>query len=675
MHWLSLPVIGLCCIWFWNNFRLKNGYVNTLMKAIEQRQLNLDDIQFDITDSQIVATIDKTLKDDDEFKQLFALDLLDPLPLHPFKKTLLNLMESGSLEVRKQIINLAGSMPNILDNDVILNAADGDDEASAAAITVAVDRSLFQLADSLKQNLNSNNEHIKAASAVGLLRMKKHEIEAEKVLHDFLDVKDKHTTAVALYYLQTSDDLLPNETLTNLLLYPSFEIREAALKIAGNRQELSLLPGIISNLKSSEPANFARSSLAQFPADEVIISLADSLSDDSISKSLELGITRCLEDYPTKNTVRILQTLLTRTNTEIMVTVARSLLQIARSGNVPNEFLEPFLDEMKQLSRRFFELHMFHSTLSTQKNGMMIRDHLLYEQKKLIQVQLRLSILHIPNTPIESYIQYVLNNNKSHLPFVLEFLESSCNKDVRKLIVPLVDPDTDHVSIGQELFSDLPDSLDHYLKDWAESGHDWKSALAIQYLLESGKNDILETINWDNVDSTVYLAQLFKDLTADDIKIPLTKFQTETESTMYTILERTILLKSVDIFRNIPGKILTRIAQISHARRYELGEPIFKEDDEGDSMFVILEGSVSIHSGEKEIAQLEKGESLGEMALLDDEPRSADATAGQNTVLLKINQDGFYELMAGNAEIMKQIIRLLTGRVRDMNAKLDAAEK
>ena len=92
-------------------------------------------------------------------------------------------------------------------------------------------------------------------------------------------------------------------------------------------------------------------------------------------------------------------------------------------------------------------------------------------------------------------------------------------------------------------------------------------------------------------------------------------------------------------------------------------------------MFIILEGSVSIHSGEKEIAQLEKGESLGEMALLDDEPRSADATAGQNTVLLKINQDGFYELMAGNAEIMKQIIRLLTGRVRDMNAKLDAAEK
>ena len=141
---------------------------------------------------------------------------------------------------------------------------------------------------------------------------------------------------------------------------------------------------------------------------------------------------------------------------------------------------------------------------------------------------------------------------------------------------------------------------------------------------------------------------------------------------MYTILEKTILLKSVDLFRNIPGEILTRIAQISSAKRYEKGEPIFKEGDEGDSMFIIFDGSVSIHSGVKEIARLEKGSSLGEMALLDKEPRSADATAGQNVVLLKINQVGFYELMEGNSEIMKQIIRLLTGRIRDMNTKLEA---
>ena len=60
------------------------------------------------------------------------------------------------------------------------------------------------------------------------------------------------------------------------------------------------------------------------------------------------------------------------------------------------------------------------------------------------------------------------------------------------------------------------------------------------------------------------------------------------------------------------------------------------------------------------------------MALLDKEPRSADATAVQNIVLLKIDQIGFYELMEGNAEIMKQILLILTKRIRDMNTKLEA---
>ena len=72
-----------------------------------------------------------------------------------------------------------------------------------------------------------------------------------------------------------------------------------------------------------------------------------------------------------------------------------------------------------------------------------------------------------------------------------------------------------------------------------------------------------------------------------------------------------------------------------------------------------------------EIAELKKGASLGEMALLDNETRSADAIAKEDSVLLKINQDVFYELMESNADIMKQIIKLLTSRIRKANIKLE----
>ena len=157
--------------------------------------------------------------------------------------------------------------------------------------------------------------------------------------------------------------------------------------------------------------------------------------------------------------------------------------------------------------------------------------------------------------------------------------------------------------------------------------------------------------------------------------ITLKKFQKQTEKTMFTILEKTILLKTVDLFQNIPGELLSQVSQISKARNFAKDQTVFKEGDSGDSMFIVIKGRVAITKGDKEIASLEKGASLGEMALLDHEERSANAIAKEDSVLLKINQDVFYELMESNADIMKQIIRLLTSRIRNVNARLEESLK
>ena len=142
---------------------------------------------------------------------------------------------------------------------------------------------------------------------------------------------------------------------------------------------------------------------------------------------------------------------------------------------------------------------------------------------------------------------------------------------------------------------------------------------------------------------------------------------------MYSILEKTILLKSVDLFKNIPGDVLTRIAQISEEIYHSDEKLMFSEGDYGDSMYIVVDGNVRIHKGEHHIVTLGKSTVLGEMALLDQEPRSADATAEAETTVLKIAQDGFYELMAGNSEIMQQIIKMLSGRIRETNIKLQEA--
>ena len=82
-------------------------------------------------------------------------------------------------------------------------------------------------------------------------------------------------------------------------------------------------------------------------------------------------------------------------------------------------------------------------------------------------------------------------------------------------------------------------------------------------------------------------------------------------------------------------------------------------------MYIVMNGSVKIHIEDQHIATLGKGECLGEMALLDQDPRSADATVEENVILLKISGDAFYEIMNGNMDIMQGIVKLLTGRLRE----------
>ena len=86
---------------------------------------------------------------------------------------------------------------------------------------------------------------------------------------------------------------------------------------------------------------------------------------------------------------------------------------------------------------------------------------------------------------------------------------------------------------------------------------------------------------------------------------------------MYSTLEKTIFLKSVDLFGRIPAGTLSRIAQVTQEKRWPAGAPIFRDGDRGNSMFIVVDGAVEIHKGGRELAILKRGGCFGEMSLLD----------------------------------------------------------
>ena len=138
---------------------------------------------------------------------------------------------------------------------------------------------------------------------------------------------------------------------------------------------------------------------------------------------------------------------------------------------------------------------------------------------------------------------------------------------------------------------------------------------------------------------------------------------------MITTVEKVLFLRGIDLFSQISGEDLARIAQIASEGAFEKNELIFAQGDIGDSLYLVIEGKVKVHIEDKFIAELGERECFGEMAILDSEPRSASVTAVQDVILLIIERDAFFEIMHENILIAQGIIKVLIKRLRDANKK------
>ena len=135
---------------------------------------------------------------------------------------------------------------------------------------------------------------------------------------------------------------------------------------------------------------------------------------------------------------------------------------------------------------------------------------------------------------------------------------------------------------------------------------------------------------------------------------------------MLSILEKTIILKGTNLFEGVPGESIYHVAQVMEEERLEKGFHLFEKGDKGDYFYIIVTGKILIHIGETELNRHHKGEYFGEMALLDDTPRSTNATALEETLLLKISQDNFLDIMMDHKEVRRSIMRILNERFRKL---------
>lgn len=678
LPYLSIFALSAIAIWLVTAIRLKGGYVKALMSAIEKRQLDFEELTLDVQDAAMVSTIEKTLGSDDEIKQLFALDLIDGLPLNAWAKTLRRLFSEGSMDVRKRILTLAWDETDILSDETIIATMQEENGIANDATMVAGKRKIKSVLPTLFTLLTDENVETRASAASAILQIgSEFDNTARDILTVMLDTPEEKTQVIALKKLVDNQGVLPLEKLITFLKNESPAISNTALAIARNRKDDTCIPAIVTNLDIPQTALQARQVLKVFPEEKVLVYITDSLHNPDLSRKRRIGLIRTLKEYPGNSTVNLLMEQLDREDFLAFSEAVESLLIVARSEPLPDEILNSIKSETWELARQMYSLNETIHLLPEDRHDILLKDYLETEIKKRIPTLMKLGVLDVPDTPVETYIHTVVSGDISRLSFVLEFFENIFSKEERTIINPILEPITvlDRSQIGMENFQSLPKNLSDELTKAAYSPNKWQSVIALDYLFNTNKLKITKQLNWNKVPNSnanreLIARQLSKNET-DLAYIPTDRFKFETDSlSMYSTLEKTIILKTVSLFGTIPAENLSRIAQITEEVQYSANAPIFREGDYGDSLFIVVEGSVQIRKGNKDLATLGKGSFLGEMALLDQEPRSADAIVTEDTTLFKIAQEEFYEVMGSNSEIMQGIIKLLTGRLREANEKL-----
>jgi len=144
------------------------------------------------------------------------------------------------------------------------------------------------------------------------------------------------------------------------------------------------------------------------------------------------------------------------------------------------------------------------------------------------------------------------------------------------------------------------------------------------------------------------------------------------------LIERMTLapvLTKVPLFADLSEPETARIAEVARERTYPKNSVILFEDDPGDALYVVVSGSVKVvligeDGREVILSVLGVGDFFGEMALIDDEPRSAHVIAMEDAAMMVLRREDFHQRLREAPTIALGLLRTLSRRLREADEKI-----
>lgn len=143
------------------------------------------------------------------------------------------------------------------------------------------------------------------------------------------------------------------------------------------------------------------------------------------------------------------------------------------------------------------------------------------------------------------------------------------------------------------------------------------------------------------------------------------------EKPQLSTMEVLIFLKKVALFGDFELEELLNLVAITSEVEVKAGENIIAEGESGSSAYVIVSGMVEVYRktghGDVILATLEQAQYFGEMAIIENEPRSASVRARNDCRLLRLDGRQFRRMMESNAVLSFRLVQVFSRRLRRMS--------
>ncbi len=488
----SIVVLALSGVWVVLSIAAQRQYVATVRERFEHRRLDFENARIQVSDRATLALLEQTTRTGTPRQASYALDLLSQAPGYRLDPLLLEMVASPHVRLRGKIFEIARKLRTAgLESAALAEIRKSRTPDGSPAVREAV---LYVVALSgepvtlARRLLDHANPEVSSNTVAALGEQP--DVARELMHHDWLRATSVDTApsrrALAAQAIGVRGDS-GTEALFTLLNDKDPLVVAQAIRTVGVLKNREYLPAIIRFLSSPRLRGLTIDALAEFGAG-IVGTLQDLLTDTAEPLTVRRYLPRVLQRIPDQRSVDALAGALSIPDLSLRIAILKALNKLRISNPELNYQANGFASQVLDEAKYYFELHSALAPLRkyeapTPAASLLVRT-LEYRLRTTLERLFRLLGLHYPPREMHAAYRALQGRTTDDFTAALDFLDNVLERELKRVLLPLLDEDAVLPDHARELFRIEPKDAQSALRSLIHSGDPWLAACAMSAAAE-----------------------------------------------------------------------------------------------------------------------------------------------------------------------------------------------